>query len=352
MKNIKPQKLPEHLCIKRGRLGNCNEAITLFWTGSGIELCVKGSYLSIDMEAGYENYDLWIDVVIDGALVQKRMLDPGMNKVTVFRGMDPDTVKHVMILRDTQAMPADIKSYIDIVNISYEGELTEVPSCRWNFEVIGDSITSGEGLCGHRELMDWVPYCFSVWDSYWNITAREMNAKVSVLSQSGWGVYCSYDSNPKEALPLYYDRVCGILSDQEDRKRGCRNVFQPDHTENTMTDAVIINLGTNDANGLLQYGTKEEFEEAALHFLNQVRKMHPRAYIVWLYGMLGNPLQKEIKTAIDKFNMSNDNPQKPAYAIWVDETTYDEIGSREHPGKAAHSKTDKKLIAFLDNLLI
>ncbi len=349
MKKEQPGYAAKEYCTRIGRTAQTDGKLTLFWTGSGIELSVRGSELILEMEAGDEQYDLWIDVIIDGSFVTRRMLDIGRQSVTVFRGMDPNTVKQVKIIRDTQAMPKDTCSYIDIINIIYDGKLEKVPKHRLNFEVIGDSISSGEGLIGHRELTDWIPYCFWAEGTYWNLTAKALDASVSVLSQSGWGLYCSFEGDPKEAMPLYYDKVCGVLHGEAEVKRGSQTEYLPGK-ENEV-DAVIINLGTNDASGLHVYGSRNAFTEAAVRFLGKVRHMHPKAKIIWVYGMLGHELESEIKEAIDRFNGTG-NDDDPVFYFGAEETSYEDLGARQHPGPEAHKKTAKKLSAFLDNILI
>ena len=60
-----------------GRTTGCLSPLTLFWTGSAIELNAKGSELWIEVEADYDIYEPWISISINSAFVSRQMLTAG-----------------------------------------------------------------------------------------------------------------------------------------------------------------------------------------------------------------------------------------------------------------------------------
>ena len=100
--------------------------LTLFWTASGIELNATGSELWMDVEADYRTYEPWISVLINGAPVARQMVTAGRRRICVFRGMNPDAVKNVRIVKDTQAMSADPGCVLHIHGVESDGDFLPV----------------------------------------------------------------------------------------------------------------------------------------------------------------------------------------------------------------------------------
>ncbi len=345
-----------------GRCGLTEEAISCFWTASGVAFDIRASQLYLWVRASYRVYDLWVDIEIDGEVIQRRMLDPGLQKVCIFRGMDPEGIKHVRILRDTQAMPEDAVSRLDLLWIETDGTFEEVACAtdkeRPLIEVIGDSITSGEGLCGDHDLMDWVSHCFSATKTYEYQVAKALNADLSVLSQSGWGAYQSFDGDPDKALPLYYRELAGVLRSEEDEGYGAgadwsryRPKLKARYGIKEHPDVILINLGTNDSNLLLEQGKdlRERFRQRVYDFLKELGKLHPQAKIYWCYGMIGNPLLPQILGAVEQIR---EEEKSQRYAvIELENTREEELGSRLHPGSPAHRKAADKILSVLRTIL-
>lgn len=75
----------EHLKI-HGRTTGDLDPVTLFWTGSAIELNVQASGLWIEVESGYDQYESWISILINSVPVSRQMLNAGRHWICVFRG--------------------------------------------------------------------------------------------------------------------------------------------------------------------------------------------------------------------------------------------------------------------------
>lgn len=350
----------EHIKV-HGRTTKERSPLTLFWTASGIELNVTGSELLLELETNYSQYEQWIGIWINGAEVSRMMLPKGRQWLTVFRGMNPETVKNVKVLKEVQAMSADKKSLLQLHAVGSNGSFHPVAEASCKLEFIGDSITSGEGIIGAKAETDWLPMWFSAGHGYAKLTAEALGADYRVLSQSGWGVLSSWDNNPHYNLPQYYEQVCGLLQGKRNKTLGALNEH---HFAEWQPDVVVINLGTNDQNAfhqpewrddatgeyfkqrLLQDGSfhpedLERFQQAVRQFLIKLRRCNPDAYLLWAYGMLGTPLLNAIVSAVDAYVEQTGDGRASVFEL--PEMTEDGIGARSHPGKIAHAKAAEAL---------
>lgn len=352
-----------------GRTTKCRNPLTLFWTGSGIELNAKGSELWLELYADYDHCEPWFSIIINGVEISRQMAYRGKNWICIFREMDKNTIKNVRIMRDTQAMREDEKTCLQICRIRFDGEFLPVEERKIKLEVIGDSITSGEGVIGAKSEDDWIPMFFSSVRNYVYMTSESIRADVRILSQSGWGVLCGWDNNPHSALPAYYEKVCGLLMGKHNQELGALDEYDFNEWQ---PDAVVVHLGTNDAvafeqpewkneitgecfqqkrddNGNYSDNDVKRFEEAVVRFLEKIRLHNRNAHIVWLYGMLGYSMTAPICRAIDHYCEKNQDFK--VTFLQLPKTTEQMIGARSHPGVEAHKIAADILIEELRELL-
>lgn len=357
IKNDKLKLIPLSELTKlkvHGRTTSFRNPLTLFWTGSGIELNVKASELWIEVESDYSAYEPWISILVNGEQVSRMMVVAGRYPICIFRGMDSNTIKNVKIIREVQAMSGDNDCCLQIHSVSCDGEFLDVVDKPYKIEFIGDSITSGEGILGAKEELDWISMWFGVNDNYTTLTAKALNAEYRILSQSGWGVYTSWDNNPNCALPLYYDKVCGLVD-------GERNIAIGAHEENDFSswqpDVIVVNLGTNDCgafyspewkdpktgkiykqrlneDGSFHQDDIKKFEHAVVQFLHTLRQYNKNAHIVWAYGMLGANLMPAIYRGVDAYQQQTKDEK--VTVVQLVNTTDETVGARSHPGKLSH----------------
>ncbi|WP_123042904.1 SGNH/GDSL hydrolase family protein [Cohnella candidum] len=352
-----------------GRTNGGLSLLPLFWTGSGVEFNAKGSELWIEIEADYDRYEPWIVILINSVPVSRQMLTAGRYWVCLFRGMNPDEVKNVRVVRELQAMSADPGNSLLIHALKFDGEFAPIADKPYKIEFIGDSITSGEGTVGAKAEEDWIPMWFGAVRNYTYLTAEAVGAEYRVLSQSGWGVLTSWDNNPRNNLPDYYEKVCGLLTGDKNAALGA---FDDYDFGSWQPDVVVVNLGTNDGSAFQTPEWKDEatgeshkqrlnedgsyheedlkaFETAVRRFLAKIRKYNPNARIVWVYGMLGIPMMPAIYRAVDEYKRMTGDGNVSVFQL--PNTTAETMGSRTHPGVLAHEKAAEELARYIQELL-
>lgn len=350
MKRIAATEIPE--LVRHGRTAEEGSSLSVFWTASGMEVRVKTGSLFVEVESVYGGLELWTDILIDGELSQRIQLPRGISRIPVLQNLEakPRTVR---VLRDTQAMAQDSMSVLKIraVEVDEDAVFEEIPAPEMLLEIIGDSITSGEGA-GLERQEDWVPAVFSAVNSYGYLTAQLLNARVNILSSSGWGLYASWDANTECALPPYYRPVCGLEKGAENEAAGAQrdwdfSSFRP--------DVIVINLGTNDSGAVNNNDrwTKEEyyplFIETAVRFLKTLRELNPGSYLLWAYGMLGNDMAGWIGEAIEQYRTS-ENDGRVSYFEFRN-CDQEHLGVRYHPNRLAHREAAEALAAEIRRIL-
>lgn len=350
--------------LVHGRTSGETDPLTLFWTASGLEINVRASELWVEIHADWAVNEPWFSFAVNGEFMSRRMAERGTHRVCVFRGMNPDAVKNVRILKDTQAMSGDPESLMQICALETDGSFEPVEPRGLKLEFIGDSITSGEGDIGAKAEEDWISMFFSAENNYAVMTGRAMDGDIRVISQSGWGVGCAWNNDPHGAIPPVYEEVCGLLA-------GERNVALGAHRPNDFAawqpDYIFVNLGTNDCGSFNQPAWQDErtgetfqnrkepdgsfntadirrFQERVKAFLRTLRRCNPEAEIVWIYGMLGLELAPALEAAVAKYRAETGD----AHARFLPLT--DDLanrGCRNHPGVEAHRTAAAELIRFL-----
>ena len=331
-----------------GRFDPEQEGFPMMWTGASAEMNVRAGMLEVEITCGYHDLKPYLSFEVDGLRAQIFSPVKGTHWYNVFLRMDGDAIHHVRITLETQAFDADPASCAVLTRVRADGSFEPLAASACRLELIGDSITSGEGLRGPRGFMEWVPMCFGASDSYARMLADRLNAQYQVLSQSGWGVVNSWDNMPQCNMPGVYDFICAPAAMGTGSGHGGEKLYD----FSFRPDAVIINLGTNDATSLtkppyvdaagvshrLTEGDMPLFEDACGRFIRHIHEKNPGARILWCFGVFENPQTRIVAKAIQgaiKKAAAEDIPA--AYVPLKDMTILpDGVGSREHPGIGAH----------------
>ncbi|MCR5604678.1 MAG: GDSL family lipase [Lachnospiraceae bacterium] len=353
-----------------GRIDSSLDVIPLMSNGQGIELNATGSELWVDIDADYDFMEPWAAIEINGDMVSRFMIDRGEQTICLYRGIQSGRTTRVKFYRELQAMSEDPKTRIVIKGLHTDGTFMAPPYYERKLEFIGDSITSGEGTYGAPEDEDWAAYCMSYSRTYINLTCKELNAESHVISQGGWGVFSGWDNDRRHVIRKYYEQQCGLAFGDENKKYGAD---KPYDFASWNPDAVIINLGTNDASafneasftdpesgdvwklmknedGSLVPEDEKRIIKAAIDLIKMIRKDNPSSHIVWMYGMLGYDLSLVISDAINRYKAeTHDNNIQ---YIMLPAINKDTVGARQHPGYKAHEIAARILTDYLKSVLV
>lgn len=331
---------------------------TFFWTGSGMEFCMTGGELWLETEVPEDALPPWVCIYLNGTMMVRQQLTRGRHSFCVFSEMKQETVKKVRIRKESPAMFEETDCFFSVCTISLNGKIESIDKPLKKLEVIGDSITSGEGLGGSSLDQIWELWLSSSRPDYHYAEklAEWLHADLRIISQSGWGVYSSYYNRTDHSLPAIYPYICGLAGSESAKKIGALKRYEDVEWN---PDAVIINLGTNDAaafdngewidsktgisykqhinaDGSYKKEDLKRLENAVYDFLVQVRAVNPDAVILWIYGMLKNQVEDSLKVGIYRYQ--NDKQDEKVIYIPAHDTPDAEFGSLQHPGKISHMR--------------
>ena len=312
------------------------EAARFSWAGSGFAAVVKGSTISVRLTS--QSSTVFYQSVIDGEPHERFEVKTGDHTVTLASGLsdEPHTVE---VYRDTEA-----DGPISVFRGFEAGMLLGAPRASGRFfEVIGDSISAGYGSLGsERHGSNAGPGCganagnSSWFHTYSSVAARALDAEVSTLARSGFGMVRGYGQNMNVMPPLFDDTLAGSNSPAWDFER------QP--------QAVVINLGTNDWNGG-DPGTS--YETAYIRFVTEVRRRYPEAWILLTVGSslepsgarqcgtrLGNVVEARMEAGDDKID---------SFDIGLQDSSM--TGCGWHPSAAEHMRMGMVLVKELQDHL-
>lgn len=349
--------------------------INLFWAASALKINVKACEVWAVFESDYDSNEPWVSIFLNGSRISRFMIEKsGEKSVCLVRGLNSQVENEICIYKDTQPMPGDTKHSLKVKNISLDdnGKFCEIKPAKMKIEFIGDSITSGEGLAGAPEQMEWIPTVFVGSESYAAQIARHFEADFSVFSQCGWGLCWGWDGNRNNNIPAYYEKVCGVMEGDFHNQLG----ENQDYDFKDGSDFVVLNLGTNDDGAFFQPPWKDEksgieyklefdggkisasdneyIVQRAKNFLSLIRKHNKNAQIIWCYGMIKLKFIPEcLNTAIKQWKKETGDSK--IHLLELDsmedvEKNYEDKGSRGHPGKKVHKLAAEKLKKLIENL--
>ena len=372
MRQLYVNSLPTESLFVQGRVTRSEKGITFFWTGSALEFVVSGSELSLEVEVPDDPQVLcpWVCLYLNDHLLQRVLLKRGRQLLPVYDHLNYSEPKTIRIVKDSPALLQNAvyegETLYTVRSICTDGELYPVPEKEMKIELIGDSITSGEGLFGYPGLITEDLWFFTAQSElhYGTSIAQALNADLRIVTQAGWGVYIGYTNNPSYNIPSIYEQVCGVQNSSSAISLGAQ---EPCDFKEWQPDVIIVNLGTNDAaafanpgytdpdtghyfkmrkseDGTLFAEDLEKVKKAVLAFLPVLRKHNPIAHILWCYGMMGHEVENTLRDAI---RLSGD--PKISY-VSLPDTLPGEFGSVDHPGIPSHKKTAGTLLSAVKAL--
>jgi lysophospholipase L1-like esterase len=261
-------------------------AVKFAWSATGLVATVSGTKISANLQTEGAP-SAFFQPVIDGK-VGPRFEVPGGPPRTITLGDGLSPGDHVVELyRETEGMYGH-----SVFGGFVEGTLKGAPAPSGRLvEIIGDSISAGYGNLGNETHPPWDNKCGfsfeteSAYQSYGAMVGRALDAEVSIVARSGWGMYRAGSGDLGGVLSSVYANALGT-------EAGSAWNFE------RKPDVVLVNLGTND-------GSKGDpgsaYEDSYVAFLHTVRGHYPGAWIFLTLGpMTSPPLLAQMRAHIAK----------------------------------------------------
>ena len=306
-----------------GRYTVIKNGITCDWTASGIEFRAdcRGDVVLTVKGAGGESASAYFTVFVDGQRQKTRAkaATSGTTELTIAKGLAVG-LHEFRIFKQTYVKMARLNLY----SLAICGELRERPADRKLYlEFIGDSITAGHGALGgggSAEYMDGTgTFAFK--------TAEALGSDFSMICVDGIGVVKGYQT--EHMIDIY-----GLT----DKYRSARTVYAAER----IPDAVIINLGTNDAT--FSVG-RDDFKAGVKELIEAVRSLYGDSVtVVWVYNSMRADNGDFAVEAVSELGGS-------ANGLYTLKLERDSSGGNGHPSDAGHTKNAQILTEFLKGIV-
>lgn len=251
-------------------------AIKLAWSNSGFVGSFTGAVVSAKLKTVGDG-DIFFQPVVDGTPGKRFSVNATEQVVDIATGLSAGPHR-VELYRETEGKGFGYSAFLGFT----QGTPAAPPAASGRLiEIVGDSISAGYGNLGTEQHPGYAqdpsggcPFTTateSAYQAYGPAAARAVNADASVLAGSGWGIYSDNLGDSQNVMPLLFGNTLG-----EQKTPAWGFVAQP--------QAVIINLGTNDATA--KNLTEAKFKPAYAAFLDTVRKKYPAALVLCAVGSM------------------------------------------------------------------
>ena len=316
------------------------KANEVYHSASGFELFFKGSYVSASITAtnyGDSARRPYIVIVVD---------DDFAHATTIALDKATQVIKLVSDNKDIEEHKVDLykrsestDSHIAIQNVETDGVfIKKIVNKALKMEFIAASSSTGYGNLGKSSETKTTANSDAL-NAFAFLTAKSLNADVSIFSASGWGCNASLWTNPNSLnVPDAYDYV-----DFNSNKVWFTQLYIP--------DVIVVNLGTNDwsyisnATGSERDKRMSNFKNKYVEFLNKLHQLYPDAQIVVLYGLMNETNVYDITEEIVAVAKQT-NPSLARVKL-----NGDGQGCNSHPSLSSHKDIATKLTVFIKGLL-
>ena len=311
-----------------GRTLSDDSCLNLSWSNSGIEFKFKGERAIVFFEDYICDVPVYVKAFIDGQ-VQRFGICGKSPKILV--DCNKDGLHTVKILRISEG-----EVYLRFKDIVIYGKTPEFKTPenkkKLKLEFLGDSITTGWGVCATGEQDIFNTYEQDSTKSYAYMTAELLDAEIRTEAIGGQGVWRNCGKEEGIQFKHMFDM-------------SVRKIENHDHST-WIPDIMILHCGTNDEPG----GTTEEemFREGNI-LLDKIRNVYPDTKIIWTYGMMNSKFKTTFKNLIDERRRTDKN----VYYLPLDliSRAKNEVGAVGHPNVNASIKVSKKLAGFISKII-
>lgn len=303
------------------------------WPGTSIKANFSGSFLAVvlDDEKG-QNY---FNIIIDNNVQSPYVLQAKQGEQTYVISTALSSGAHsVEIYKRTEGEEGG--THFKGIKIDDEGAILQSSKpLQRKIEIFGDSISSGMGNEGADNGVDHLKSDKNNYLAYGSIAARELNAQLHTISQSGIGVMISWFDF---IMPQFYNQLSAVGN----------NNSQWDFSSWT-PDVVVINLMQNDSwlidreKRLKPAPSDNERIAYYQRFVEKIRSIYPQAQLICALGSMdatqNDKWPNYVRQAVSNVQQAGDDK--------IDTLFFDFNGYGQHPRVAQHNTNAKKLVAFI-----
>lgn len=297
------------------------------WPASALTVRFEGTALNAVFDS--DSPQLAVAVRVDGGEARTLSLPTGRRRYVLAENLPPG--EHtVRIVKRTESFAGTWRA--EGFEISEGGRALPVPVPTRRLEVIGDSISVGYGNEAASKDEKFTPATENADIAYGALAARALDADYTAIAWSGH--WMALGPNPEKEIPTMYGRTL---------PRDKKSVW--DFAAAPAPDAVLVNLGTNDAHR----GAPEEEGWVAGYkaFVERLRAHYPKARIYLATGpMLSGAKLKAIKGYLDRVvgELNDANVTRIDFKTQDGKAGY---GADWHPSAGQHVKMADQWVAAL-----
>lgn len=346
------------------------DAVFFNWSCAGFTFTYTGTQVEIDVVAFEDQYPgegqnlPWMAIFVDEEAEPRRIfsLAEGEGRYVLLHTETPQTHTLRVVKRSENS-----KGRAGLKRVLVEGEITHIPPeiGGKKIEFIGDSIT-----CGFGGEMSADTAVFSTkeengLESYAAIAADLLEAAYHCVCISGIPLCWAADKNYRIVLPEYPEYATSARTmtgyyEYADRFHeeagGMTEGFTPWDFERFKPDAIVVNLGTNDAFRMRVSGNdpreEKHFKYQYIAFLHTLRRCNgPQAVIACTLGSMDYFLYDTIEKAMAEYKQDTRDERVFCMKFGAIDPWGEKIGGLGHPSAQTHLRMGHELARALKKWL-
>jgi len=342
------------------------KAMFFNWTASGFALRFYGTRLAMDVTAFTEDFPgeaknlPWVTVLLDDETepLRRIRLEEGRKAYELFTAAQ--AAEHTLrVVKHTE----NSKGRVGLHTLLVEGELRPytLPVKRWKLEFVGDSITCGYGNAMAADAPMFINDLEEGLFAYPAITAQLLDAAYQSVCISGIPLCPPADPDFKLRLPGMPDftpppRAMETYYQYTDRNHqeamGQKDEFTLWDFRRFRPDAVVINLGTNDAFRLSVSGCmpaeETHFCKRYTAFLQEVRRLNgPHPLLACTLGPMNYYLYDTLEKAVNAYRTETGDTRVFCMKFGAIDPWGEGFGGLTHPNLKTHARMGRELAAAL-----
>jgi GDSL-like Lipase/Acylhydrolase. len=328
--------------------GTCLMADLIAWPDTRIEHIPGQTFGAIEDKA-VSDWP-WIGVVLDDEeeLRQKILVDQPKKTVVLFAS-EKEEQHRIRIVK----LNENFRTALGIQAFKMEGELRQrgEAKSRRKIEFIGDSITCGFGNMATEGNREFYTADENGWMTHGAITARKLDMDASFVSVSGITVARQGEIPAPYVMEELYPYTDRMIQDKLKQNKN----YEPWNFKENQPDYIVLNLGTNDATGVMASdrpaAEEKAFEESYYRFIKTIRKLNgEKPRLICAMGSIDYYLFDRILQAVARVKKETGDNNIFCMKYTKMLTMGLDVGACFHPSVSRQAKMAEELTQFIRSL--